>query len=77
MRVHNGQRPFKCDYADCDSCFPSYNSLIEHKKKHATERPYVCGYCNLKFMKLSTLNMHLKTECMGQERNPNSAMSYL
>lgn len=77
MRVHNGQRPFKCDFADCDNCFSSFNSLIEHKKRHANERPFICGYCSLKFMKSSTLNAHLKTECIGQERNPHAAMSYL
>jgi KRAB domain-containing zinc finger protein len=71
MRIHNGQKPFKCDFADCDNSFSTWGLLQEHKKRHDGERPYICGYCNNKFLRSSTLSAHMKKHCNNYHFNYN------
>jgi KRAB domain-containing zinc finger protein len=60
MRIHNGQKPFKCDFADCDMSFTTQGHLTDHKRRHSGERPYNCTNCGDKFMRSSTLKIHLR-----------------
>lgn len=60
MRIHNGHKPFKCDFADCDMSFTTQGHLTDHKRRHSGERPYHCEVCNDKFMRSSTLKIHMR-----------------
>jgi uncharacterized Zn-finger protein len=60
MRIHNGQKPFKCDFADCDMSFTTQGHLTDHKRRHSGERPYICESCGDKFMRSSTLKIHMR-----------------
>jgi KRAB domain-containing zinc finger protein len=45
MRIHNGQKPFRCDFADCEMSFTTQGHLTDHKRRHSGERPYNCDIC--------------------------------
>jgi KRAB domain-containing zinc finger protein len=60
MRIHNGQKPFKCDFKDCDVAFSTQGHLTDHKRRHSGERPYICEDCGDKFTRSSTLKIHVR-----------------
>jgi uncharacterized Zn-finger protein len=60
MRIHNGEKPFKCNFADCDMSFTTQGHLTDHRRRHSGERPYLCETCGEKFMRSSTLKIHMR-----------------
>lgn len=61
MRIHSGERPFKCDHKNCDTQFKTSGHLKEHKKIHFDTRPYQCSKCNGRFSRISTLKTHMQS----------------
>ena len=61
MRTHTGERPFKCNYNNCESAFRTSGQLNEHQKIHFNIRPFKCELCNASFSRLSILKAHLKS----------------
>lgn len=37
MRTHTGQKPFQCDYPNCEKRFSQSSNLASHKKSHWEE----------------------------------------
>ena len=60
MRIHTGEKPFRCEFANCGRSFTTQGHLTDHKRKHTNVRPYVCDICGTSFMRSSTLKMHTK-----------------
>lgn len=58
MKVHNGQRPYKC--CDCAGAFRSKGDLRSHRKLHVDDRPFICGKCGKTFKTYQYLVKHLK-----------------
>ena len=58
MRLHSGDRPFKCD--QCAASFVQYSSFQKHKRVHDGQRPYVCDApgCAKAFSQISNLIRH-------------------
>ena len=50
IRIHTGEKPYTCDYDDCNKAFPRPGSLSEHKRKnHENIVHHVCPVCDKNF----------------------------
>jgi uncharacterized Zn-finger protein len=38
MRIHTGERPYKCEFKDCNSEFMTQGHLKDHQRKHNNDR---------------------------------------
>lgn len=50
MRVHNGERPFKCE--KCDRAFTSPSNLRFHLWQHSETKQYYCNICDKSFIRI-------------------------
>uniref|UniRef100_A0A8C5QLX5 C2H2-type domain-containing protein n=1 Tax=Leptobrachium leishanense TaxID=445787 RepID=A0A8C5QLX5_9ANUR len=46
MKIHTGEKPFKCtECTECGKCFSHASTLSDHKKIHTGEKPHKCTEC--------------------------------
>ena len=65
MKIHNGDRKFKCKI--CDKRFVQKNGMIVHMRSHTNERPYKCDICGKGFHQKGNLDHHVNRH-MGNFR---------
>ena len=61
--LHSKQRPFKCDFEDCDKGFKMKYYLENHKKQvHYGIKTHKCFHnnCDKRFISISALNQHIR-----------------
>ena len=58
--VHGNERPYKCEYQQCDKKFAKPSELRNHLRTHTGERPYKCDVCNASFTYSHILTRHKK-----------------
>ncbi|ESO86629.1 hypothetical protein LOTGIDRAFT_55425, partial [Lottia gigantea] len=63
MRVHSGEKPNKCTFANCTKAFSRLENLKIHLRSHTGERPYLCTYkdCKKAFSNSSDRAKHQRT----------------
>ncbi|KAI1319745.1 hypothetical protein F5Y16DRAFT_94160 [Xylariaceae sp. FL0255] len=57
-RIHNNDRPHKCDWPDCGKRFIQRSALTVHQRTHTKEKPHRCERCGKPFSDSSSLARH-------------------
>lgn len=68
IRIHTGERPFKCDDKNCGKTFTRNEELTRHRRIHSGLRPYPCPTCGKKFGRRDHLKKHTRTHVAHAER---------
>lgn len=58
-KLHDDERPFKCDFQGCGKAFRSNESLRRHRLSHMGIKPFECSICKNKFASNVSLQEHL------------------
>ena len=63
LRIHTGERPFRCVYPNCEKTFTRNEELTRHKRIHTGLKPFVCSLpgCGKQFGRKDHLKKHMKT----------------
>ena len=61
MRIHSGDRPYKCTLEDCNKEFKAYGHLSDHIKRHLNFKPFKCEQCGSCFSRSNALKTHMMT----------------
>lgn len=60
IRTHTGEKPFSCNWPDCEWKFARSDELTRHYRKHTGVRPFKCSLCSRAFSRSDHLSLHSK-----------------
>ena len=59
-RVHQEEKPHKCDVEGCDKAFKTPAELSRHAFRHTGEKPHKCDQCDKAFIRYDDLKRHYR-----------------
>ncbi|KAK8784218.1 hypothetical protein V5799_009419, partial [Amblyomma americanum] len=60
MRIHTGEKPYLCQWPECQWRFARSDELTRHYRKHTGAKPFKCGICERSFARSDHLALHMK-----------------
>ncbi|KAI5611983.1 Krueppel-like factor 10 [Silurus asotus] len=64
LRIHTGEKPFRCQWKGCDSRFSRSDELSRHLRIHTGEKRFTCPACHLRFTRSDHLAKHKRRHHM-------------
>ncbi|XP_029446724.1 zinc finger protein 407 isoform X2 [Rhinatrema bivittatum] len=58
MKLHTGEKPFKCTWPTCHYSFLTASAMKDHYRTHTGEKPFKCDECNFASTTQSHLTRH-------------------
>ncbi|KAG8007147.1 hypothetical protein GBF38_023306 [Nibea albiflora] len=62
--MHTSEKPYTC--TTCGKAFKLRSTLYNHTKLHTGEKPHICTTCGKDFIKLTDLNVHIRSAHTGE-----------
>lgn len=71
IRIHTGDKPFKCTFPNCSYAFRASGDLHKHMRRHneserEAQRKHVCMTCGRAFERLYDLRRHKLTHVVQE-----------
>ena len=59
--IHLNNKPFKCQFPNCNKSYINQSSLNLHYRSHTGIRPFICKICGKNFIEKGNLRIHLNS----------------
>ncbi|KAI4489097.1 hypothetical protein M0804_004595, partial [Polistes exclamans] len=60
QRIHTGEKPYQCQWPECEWRFARSDELTRHYRKHTGAKPFKCAVCERSFARSDHLALHMK-----------------
>nr|KAF6468683.1 WT1 transcription factor [Rousettus aegyptiacus] len=72
MCLPQGEKPYQCDFKDCERRFSRSDQLKRHQRRHTGVKPFQCKTCQRKFSRSDHLKTHTRTHTGKTSEKPFS-----
>ncbi|XP_055687412.1 zinc finger protein Xfin [Lutzomyia longipalpis] len=62
LRQHTGEKPFHCEFPNCQFMARDPSVLRKHRRRHSQTKPYKCKHCSYSAIQTEPLKTHIRTK---------------